>query len=111
MPESITSIPVRAFYRCDKLSTIDLSHCTVMGGGAFAMCTSLAHIDLSSVTLLESVKGGYYSNGDCEYYSPNDVIGSFTDSKNLTSVSLSCCKKIGDRAFKGCTSLDKIVLP
>lgn len=111
LPESITSIPVRAFYRCDKLSTIDLSHCTVMGGGAFAMCTSLAHIDLSSVTLLESVKGGYYSNGDYEYYSPNDVIGSFTDSKNLTSVSLSCCKKIGDRAFKGCTSLEKIVLP
>ena len=111
LPESITSIPVRAFYRCDKLSTIDLSHCTVIGGGAFAMCTSLAHIDLSSVTLLESVKGGYYSNGDYEYYSPNDVIGSFTDSKNLTSVSLSCCKKIGDRAFKGCTSLEKIVLP
>lgn len=111
LPESITSIPVRAFYRCDKLSTIDLSHCTVIGGGAFAMCTSLAHIDLSSVTLLESVKGGYYSNGDYEHYSPNDVIGSFTDSKNLTSVSLSCCKKIGDRAFKGCTSLEKIVLP
>lgn len=111
LPESITSIPVRAFYRCDKLSTIDLSHCTVIGGGAFAMCTSLAHIDLSSVTLLESVKGGYYYNGDYENYSPNDVIGSFTDSKNLTAVSLSCCKKIGDRAFKGCTSLEKIILP
>ena len=112
LPESLTSIPVRAFYRCDKLSTIDLSHCTVIGGGAFYSCTSLTHIDLSSVTLLESVKGSnYYSNGDNEYILPDDVFGSFTDCKNLTSVSLSCCKKIGDRAFKGCTSLEKIILP
>ncbi len=112
LPESLTSIPVRAFYRCDKLSTIDLSHCTVIGGGAFYRCTSLTHIDLSSVTLLESVKGrNYYSNGDKEYILPDDVFGSFTDCKNLTSVSLSCCKKIGDRAFKGCTSLEKIILP
>lgn len=109
LPESITSIPVRAFYRCDKLSTIDLSHCTVIGGGAFAECTSLTHIDLSSVKVLESVKGGYYGGDD--YYLSDVVIGSFTDSKNLTSVSLSCCKKIGDRAFKGCTSLEKIILP
>jgi len=72
----------------------------------------LTHIDLSSVTLLESVKGrNYYSNGDKEYILPDDVFGSFTDCKNLTSVSLSCCKKIGDRAFKGCTSLEKIILP
>ena len=112
LPESLTSIPVRAFYRCDKLSTIDLSHCTVIGGGAFYSCTSLTHIDLSSVTLLESVKGSnYYSNGDNEYILPDDVFGSFTDCMNLTSVSLSCCKKIGDRAFKGCTSLEKIILP
>lgn len=112
LPESLTSIPVRAFYRCDKLSTIDLSHCTVIGGGAFYRCTSLTHIDLASVTLLESVKGrNYYSNGDKEYILPADVFGSFTDCKNLTSVSLSCCKKIGDRAFKGCTSLEKIILP
>ena len=112
LPESLTSIPVRAFYRCDKLSTIDLSHCTVIGGGAFYSCTSLTHIDLSSVTLLESIKGSnYYSNGDNEYIFPDDVFGSFTDCKNLTSVSLSCCKKIGDRAFKGCTSLEKIILP
>lgn len=110
LPESITSIPVRAFYRCDKLSTIDLSHCTVIGGGAFAECTSLTHIDLSSVKVLESVKGGYYSGDNYNYLSDN-VIGSFTDSKNLTSVSLSCCKKIGDRAFKGCISLEKIILP
>lgn len=67
---------------------------------------------MSSVTLLESVKGrNYYSNGDKEYILPDDVFGSFTDCKNLTSVSLSCCKKIGDRAFKGCTSLEKIILP
>ena len=72
----------------------------------------MTHIDLSSVTLLESVKGrNYYSNGDKEYILPDDVFGSFTDCKNLTSVSLSCCKKIGDRAFKGCTSLEKIILP
>ena len=112
LPESLTSIPVRAFGNCDKLSTIDLSHCTVIGGGAFYRCTSLTHIDLASVTLLESVKGrNYYSNGDKEYILPADVFGSFTDCKNLTSVSLSCCKKIGDRAFKGCTSLEKIILP
>lgn len=67
---------------------------------------------MASVTLLESVKGrNYYSNGDKEYILPADVFGSFTDCKNLTSVSLSCCKKIGDRAFKGCTSLEKIILP
>ena len=72
----------------------------------------MTHIDLASVTLLESVKGrNYYSNGDKEYILPADVFGSFTDCKNLTSVSLSCCKKIGDRAFKGCTSLEKIILP
>lgn len=109
-PESITSIPARAFYGCDKLSIIDLSHCTLIGGGAFAKCTSLIHINLSSVKSLESVKGCYDSSDDY-YYLSNNVIGSFTDSKNLSNVSLSCCEKIGDRAFKGCTSLEKIILP
>ena len=109
-PESITSIPARAFYGCDKLSIIDLSHCTLIGGGAFAKCTSLIHINLSSVKSLESVKGCYDSSDDY-YFLSNNVIGSFTDSKNLSNVSLSCCEKIGDRAFKGCTSLEKIILP
>lgn len=48
-PESIESIPTMTFWNCEKLSTIDLSHCSLIGSGAFYNCTSLTDVNLCNV--------------------------------------------------------------
>ena len=103
LPATIDSIPTRTFWNCENLSTIDLSHCSIIGGGAFYNCTSLTDIKLPNVKQTECVT--YYENGQ------RSIAGSFTNCNNLTSVDLGSCQKLGERAFFGCTSLKKITLP
>lgn len=104
-PVAITNIPARAFWNCKNLSTIDLSHCFIIGGGAFYNCTSLTDIKLLNVKQTEWTTG--YDN---ESYQSCKV-GSFMNCNNLTSVDLGSIQKLGERAFYGCTSLKKITLP
>lgn len=104
-PVAITNIPARAFWNCKNLSTIDLSHCSIIGGGAFYNCTSLTDIKLLNVKQTEWTTG--YDN---ESYQSCKV-GSFMNCNNLTSVDLGSIQKLGERAFYGCTSLKKITLP
>ena len=51
-PVTIDNIPTRAFWNCENLSTIDLSHCSIIGGGALYNCTSLTDVDLGSIQKL-----------------------------------------------------------
>lgn len=51
-PVTIDNIPTRAFWNCENLSTIDLSHCSIIGGGALYNCTSLTDIKLCSIQKL-----------------------------------------------------------
>lgn len=104
-PETIDNIPARAFWNCENLSTIDLSHCSIIGGGAFYNCTSLTDIKLLNVKETGWVTS--YDNVSCR----SIKVGSFMNCNNLTSVDLGSIKKLGDRAFYGCTSLKKITLP
>lgn len=102
-PVTIDNIPTRAFWNCENLSTIDLSHCSIIGGGALYNCTSLTDIKLFNVKQTEWTTG-YENYQSCK-------VGSFMNCNNLTSVDLGSIKKLGDRAFYGCTSLKKITLP
>lgn len=104
-PVAIADIPARAFWNCENLSTIDLSHCAIIGGGAFYNCTSLTELKLLNVKQTEWTTG--YDN---ESYQSCKV-GSFMNCNNLTSVDLGSIQKLGERAFYGCTSLKKITLP
>lgn len=101
-PESIDSIPTMAFWNCEKLSTIDLSHCTLIGGGAFYNCASLTDINLLNVKQIEYTT---YSENYQSFFG-----GSFKNCNNLTSVTLGSCQKLGNMAFYGCTSLKKVTI-
>ena len=103
-PETIDNIPARAFWKCENLSTIDLSHCSDIGGGAFYNCTSLTNIKLLNVK-----KTGWVTSYENNYQ--GFAVGSFMNCKNLTSVDLGSSQKLGERAFYGCTSLKEITLP
>ena len=102
-PVTIDNIPTRAFWNCENLSTIDLSHCSIIGGGAVYNCTSLTDIKLFNVKQTEWTTS-YENYQSCK-------VGSFMNCNNLTSVDLGSIQKLGDRAFYGCTSLKKITLP
>ena len=104
-PIAIANIPDRAFCNCENLSTIDLSHCSIIGGGAFYNCTSLTNLKLLNVKQTDWTTG-YDSES-----SQSCKVGSFMNCNNLTSVDLGSIQKLGDRAFYGCTSLKKITLP
>lgn len=104
-PIAIANIPDRAFLNCENLSTIDLSHCSIIGGGAFYNCTSLTNLKLLNVKQTDWTTG-YDSES-----SQSCKVGSFMNCNNLTSVDLGSIQKLGDRAFYGCTSLKKITLP
>ena len=101
-PESIDSIPTMAFWNCEKLSMIDLSHCTLIGGGAFYNCTSLTDINLLNVKQFEYTT---YSE-NYQYFEG----GSFKNCNNLTSVTLDSCQNLGNMTFYGCTSLKEVTL-
>ena len=102
-PVTIDNIPTRAFWNCENLSTIDLSHCSIIGRGALYNCTSLTDIKLFNVKQTEWTTS-YENYQSCK-------VGSFMNCNNLTSVDLGSIQKLGDRAFYGCTSLKKITLP
>ena len=85
------------------LSTIDLSHCSIIGGGAFYNCTSLTDLKLLNVKQTEWTTG-YENYQSCK-------VGSFMNCNNLTSVDLGSIQKLGERTFYGCTSLKEITLP
>ena len=102
-PATIDNIPTRAFWNCENLSTIDLSHCSIIGGGAFYNCTSLTDIKLLNV----KKTGWVTSYGN---YGQEFTVGSFTNCNNLSSVDFGSCQNLGERAFSGCISLKNVTL-
>ena len=99
-PESIESIPTMTFWNCEKLCTIDLSHCSLIGSGAFYKCTSLTDVNLLNVKQIEYMT--YTEN----YHSYEG--GSFMYCNNLTSVTLDSCQNLGNKAFYDCTQLNDV---
>jgi len=92
IPDSVTSIGPRAFYKCSSLTSVTiLDSVTSIGTAAFSGCSSL-----TSVTIPDSVT----SIGR----------GTFRSCKGLTSVRIpDSVTSIGETAFFGCSSLTRIV--
>ncbi len=94
LPEGVTSIGERAFYKCSSLTSITIPEgVTSIEGAAFYGCSSLERI-----TIPEGVTSiGEYAFAWCE---------------NLTAITIpEGVTSIGDYAFEGCISLTSITLP
>ena len=95
LPESLREIGDGAFSGCGNLSLVDLQNGVErIGAGAFLYCTSLVSLELSE---------------------PLEALGSFAFAgcTDLASVKFMGDKltEIPDRAFYGCSSLKKLILP
>ncbi|MDY3120847.1 leucine-rich repeat protein [Porphyromonas somerae] len=94
IPDTVTAICDRAFFRCINLTSITLPEgLETIGNWVFCWCKSL-----TSITLPKGLK----TIGN----------GAFWDCENLTSITLpEGLKTIGTGAFSGCKSLTSITLP
>lgn len=91
LPNTVTAIGYRAFYRCKELTSITIpSNIKTIGEGSFAACSNL-----SSVTIEEGATKIAYS--------------AFQVCGSLTSVTIpNSVETIGGLAFMGCGKLEKI---
>ena len=128
-------IGASAFYRCDKLRSVNLTGCSeliyIEGSehagigynyrGAFENCISLKTIDLSQCKKLRGILKGAFANctslesiglSQCtELKQIGD--SAFANYTSLENIDLSPCKKlekIGERAFSGCSKLKSVNL-
>ena len=138
IPEGITELPDRIFYRCSALCSITFPEgLTSIGKNAFFNCSSLTEITLpegltsigdwafnqcglTSVVIPESLK---FLGEDVfilsllervEILAPLDTIpsGTFYSCKNLKEVVLpNTVKVLGDKSFYECESLQSIFIP
>ena len=94
VPDGVTSIGDRAFYRCSNLTSVTIpDSVTSIGDEAFYECTRL-----TSVTIPDSVT----SIGDRAFYW----------CYSLTAVTIpDSVTSIGDEAFKRCTRLTSVTIP
>ena len=90
LPNSVTKIVKKAFFRCDNLTSINIpAGVTEIGEKAFCRC------NLTSV----NIPAGVTKIGD----------GAFSDCSSLTSITLpDSVTGIGNFAFWGCSNLTKI---
>lgn len=94
IPNSVTSIEVRAFYRCNNLTHVTIPNSvTTTGRNVFEDCKNLTSVKLSdSLTKIEYLL--------------------FSGCSNLTDVTIpNSVTEIGRQAFEKCTSLTSIAIP
>ncbi|MDE5885346.1 MAG: leucine-rich repeat protein [Oscillospiraceae bacterium] len=137
IPDTIISIPMSAFYKCENLTSVDLpSGLTQIGSEAFKACTSLKNITLpDTLTTIDS--RAFEGAGLTEITIPGSVsnVTGFYGCHNLTNVviqegatainydAFTCCRsltnitlpstitQIATRAFASCDALESIALP
>ncbi len=112
IPDSVTEIDSGAFMDCISLRSISIPDSVIhIGGSTFHNCTALEYIRLpfvggfSNVTKKSTTHFGYIF-GASSYEENADYIPS-----NLKNVTITAGNKIYDNAFKGCTSLESVIIP
>ena len=116
IPDGVTSIGYRAFYKCKNLTSITIpSSVKYIGKCAFYLCSNL-----TSITIPKSVTGiGKWAFADCESLKsitiPSNIKsiddGAFESCGSLTSVTIeNGVTKIGNEAFRH-TPLTSITIP
>ena len=117
LPESITTIGVRAFMACTQLTKIHIpANVTSIGENVFGGCKSLTSINIpNNVTSI-----GDYAFYNCSALTSIDIPNSvtsigdsaFANCSALTSIDISNgVTSIGNFAFAYCSALTDIVLP
>ncbi len=107
IPNTVVRIDDGAFKNCNKLTTVEFeagSALTSLGKEVFLNCTLLENINFNRTTQLEELATD-------DAYTP--ASNTFTDCVHLTSLDLSKTRltAIPADTFKGCTSLDTLILP
>eukprot|EP00985_Skeletonema_marinoi_P020305 scaffold12022_cov143-Skeletonema_marinoi.AAC.3 len=88
----VKEVKRRAFWKCGALTDVECGKLEIIEGFAFHSCFSLRSIDMPSIKTVEELAFGY-----C---------------RELTSVKFGReLESIRDRAFYGCRSLERIILP
>lgn len=117
IPDSVTTISARAFYRCSQLTSVSIpGSVTGIGDHAFAGCSSLSEIEIpNSVNSLgDSVFALCYSLTTVTMPANMTSLGSFAfdKCKSLTSLVLPRgITAIGTQTFNACASLGSIAIP
>ena len=117
VPDEVTAIGEKAFYRCSKIVSVSLPYgVTSIGDYAFYGCYDLADIDIpESVTSIGS-RAFSYCYDLTEVYLPDsvEVLGTyvFNGCNQLASVRLPLyIAKLPNGTFSSCDALTKITLP
>ena len=88
----VKEVKRRAFWKCGALTDVECGKLEIIEGFAFHSCFSLRSIDMPSIKTVEELAFGF-----C---------------RELTSVKFGReLESIRDRAFHGCRSLERIILP
>lgn len=117
IPEEVTSIGAKAFYKCENLKSINMyNNVTSIGGKAFGKCSELINIVISqSVTSID-----YEAFEECRSLTHIDIPQGVT---SIESSTFSFCTKlenisipdsvtsIGFGAFFDCKSLTDVTIP
>ena len=111
---SVTSIGVKAFYKCSGLTSVTIGNSvTSIGQSAFENCSGLTSVTIpNSVTSIE-YQAFYYCSGLTSVTIGNSVtsIGqrAFENCSGLTSVTIgNSVTSIGALAFSGCSGLTSV---
>ena len=105
IPDGYTAIGGEAFRGCTSLESVVIPEgVSRIGENAFEGCTSLARIEVASDNpVFCGIDGALYSKDQTILLRVPGTIRSFQVPKSVT--------KIGEYAFKGCTSLKSVVIP
>ena len=111
-PEDLTEIKDVAFGYCHKLTDVSFDGVTI-GGQAFAGCTGLTEVTVQNVEEI-----CYSAFRDCTSLETVNLVnvkkvssGAFSNNTALVNWSAEGLEVIGEKAFFGCISLSKVILP
>ena len=117
LPKSVVSIGDNSFYKCTKLSTINIPQkLNTIGHRAFYKCSSLDNIELPK-TLTNVGNSVFYqctSLKNITIEEGSTILGSseFEDCTAIQNITLpSTLETINSRVFNGCTGLSNIIIP